>query len=125
MLIWNREVLTPLNDKTLDDQTLVNRVLKTFNKFLINDINKSCGVDFKPNSKICGFNDKESSIELIDSELSLYNDYFENSSKHYSNASTICSSVDSMNGGVNILNNKNLYDEMNSFEFQAQYFIEQ
>lgn len=121
MIVWQREVMAPLHDKS-DDKNLVNKLLKTFNKFLLSDINKICGVDLRSNVKIA--NTERDVLEIVDSDISLF---AENSdfSKVYSNASTLCSSLDGTQTSHTILSNKNIYDEMNSFEFQAQYFIEQ
>jgi len=157
MLIWNREVLNPLNDLT-EDKNLVNKILKTYNKFLLSDINKVCSVDFRTNIKLMkgNSNEKDCCFDLLDNDSSLFMDksdvnisklfndvscssvlgntldsqsHFNGNNQHgkiISNCgSTMCSSVDSQNGGI--LNNKNINfnDEINSFEFQAQYFLEQ
>lgn len=146
MIIWNREVLSPLNEKTYD-KNLVKKILKTYNKFLLQDINKVCYTDFKPTINLASEMGCGESFDFC--EESICHSYLEekswngsgstnDSNSHYHTAgngrgynsnggSTICSSMDSqnLNSGSNILNNKNVYDELNSFEFQAQYFIEQ
>ena len=84
----------------------------------------ACGIDFRPNIKVIG-NEKEN-LEVVVSETSLL---IENSEffKVYSNPSTMCSSIDSHveNESHDVLSNKNTTSDINSFEFQSQYFLEQ
>jgi len=125
MLIWNREVLNPLNEKT-EDQTLVNRILNIYNNFLISDINKVVVKSCVKKSDKESFEFSQYSQSNSD-EMSVISSFDNDIFKTHNNSSgnsTAHSSIDSYIPSNHILSNKNIYEEMNSFEFQSQHIVE-
>ena len=134
LITWNREVLTPLTDLK-QDINLLNIPLRIFKKFLTVEINKVYGCDLRINRSRSGPSDSlkmQGSIILdthsdddseIDSLLNDINFQFYNSNLFYNNSLTYGLGS---NYPLCINDSKNtILEEIYTFDFQANYFLEQ
>lgn len=125
VIIWNREVATPLSDFK-QDNNLLTRTLKMFKKYINSEINKAYGYDVKSKS-VPLFENKK----LIDLDLDLIKTQSED------NEIIMCCNKKLNSLSYELGNNFNNYqsqskedknnmlEEVYTFDFQAKYFIEQ
>jgi len=128
--MWNREVLTPLTDLK-SETNMLNVTLKIFKQNLIMEINKLYGYDIRINRskpevldldafKLESKFEKENDIDLIaiDGDFKVYNsNLFYNNQMPYELGSQYPIFINE--------SKNNVMEDIYSFDFQANYFLEQ
>jgi hypothetical protein len=114
MIIWNREVNSLLTDLK-QEKNLIEIYLRIFQKMLLNEVNKAYGYDVRIyRDKSCDQVKKRSSNQIIEY------------TSCYSDMNLVTDNYDSMLSlGLGNLKKSSILEDIYTFDFQANYFIEQ
>ncbi len=105
---------------------LLSKTMKNFHKYLQDEVSKNCVVESKLTQlKLEEYHNSSLSFNFLPNtngimDCRIIDTPQELNQCSLSTASTLCSSIE-----TNVPSYKNIYDEINSDEFQSKYFLEQ